>query len=156
MEEREIVTRRAARGTEEVALTARITREELLASQGTIKQVHVHESVVGYIVDLVSATRAHASVQIGASPRGTLSLLKLARARAALHRRDYATPDDVKDVAVAALAHRILLRPELWIQHVDAADVIRDCLSNVPVPPAQPEPGANGTSRTDSRAAGRT
>jgi MoxR-like ATPase len=155
VEEREMVTRRAERGTEEVALTARITRDELLASQGTIEQVHVHESVVGYIVDLVTATRAHASVQIGASPRGTLALLKLARARAALHRRDYATPDDVKDVAVAALAHRILLRPELWIQHVQAADVIKDCLRNVPVPPAQPHPGPNRTPSTDGRVAER-
>jgi MoxR-like ATPase len=76
-------------------------------------------------------------VQVGASPRGTLALLKLARARAALDGRDFVTPDDVKLIAVPALAHRITLRPELWIQRVRSADVVRDCLDRCPAPPVR-------------------
>jgi MoxR-like ATPase len=82
----------------------------------------------------VTATRESPQVQVGASPRGTLALLKLSRARAAVHGRDFVTPDDVKLVTVPALAHRITLRPELWIQRVEAADVVRDCLDRCPAP----------------------
>ena len=90
-----------------------------------------------YAVDLVTATRESPQVQLGSSPRGTLALLKLARARAALEGRDFVTPDDVKRIALPALAHRIMLRPELWIQRVAAEDVVRDCLDSCPVPPVR-------------------
>ena len=102
--------------------------------QQAVELVHATEDVIGYAVDLVTATRESAQVQVGASPRGTLALLKLARARAGLDGRDFVTPDDVKQVAVPALAHRITLRPELWIQRVDAEDVVRECLDSCPVP----------------------
>jgi MoxR-like ATPase len=85
----------------------------------------------------VAATRSSSRVQVGASPRGSLALLKLARSRAALVGRDFVTPDDVKEVAVPALAHRLTLRPELWVQRVRAEDVVRECLESVPTPRAE-------------------
>jgi MoxR-like ATPase len=99
--------------------------------------VHVADSVRAYCVDLVTATRQSQSTAVGASPRGTLALLKLARAKGALSGRDYVLPDDVKGVAVAALAHRLVLRPELWVQKISAEDVVRDVLDNVPTPKAE-------------------
>jgi MoxR-like ATPase len=99
--------------------------------------VHVGESLGRYIVDLVGATRASQRLQVGASPRGALALLKLARCRAALHGRDFATPDDVKEVAVPALAHRLTLKPELWVQRISADEIVRETLEQVPTPSAE-------------------
>ena len=76
-------------------------------------------------------------VQVGSSPRGTLALLKLARGRAALNGRDFVTPDDVKSVAVPALAHRLTLRPELWVQRISGEDLVREALDSVPAPSAE-------------------
>ena len=90
-----------------------------------------------YIVDIVAATRNAPSIQVGASPRGSLALMKLSRCRAALDGRDYVTPDDVKAVAVPALAHRLTLRPELWVQRISAEDVVRERLATVPTPAAE-------------------
>jgi MoxR-like ATPase len=89
------------------------------------------------MVDVVAATRAASSIQVGASPRGSLALLKLSRCRAALDGRDYVTPEDVKAVAVPALAHRLTLRPELWVQRVSPEDVVRERLETVPTPIAE-------------------
>jgi MoxR-like ATPase len=97
----------------------------------------VAPSVGYYMVDLVAATRASERIQVGASPRGTLALLKLARCRAALWGRDFVIPEDVKAVAVPARAHRLTLRPELWVQWVSPADVVRQCLEMVPTPSAE-------------------
>ena len=105
--------------------------------QRAVERVHADSGILGYAVDLVAATRESAQVQMGASPRGTLALLKLARANAGLDGRDYVTPDDVKRIAVPALAHRIALRPELWIQRVDPEDVVRECLDGCPAPPVR-------------------
>ena len=96
--------------------------------QRALEQVHVEESLGYYIVDLVAATRSAPGVQVGSSPRGSLALLKLARCRAALAGRDYATPDDVKAVAVPALAHRLSLRPELWVERRRSDDIVRELL----------------------------
>jgi MoxR-like ATPase len=85
----------------------------------------------------VIATRAAPSCAVGASPRGSLALLKLARCRAALRGRDFVLPDDVKAVAVSALAHRLVLRPELWVQRISAEDVVREVLDTVPTPRAE-------------------
>jgi MoxR-like ATPase len=138
-DEWQMLSRRAARETDELALSTVVERDGVLAMQRVVERVEVTESVGRYIVDLVTATRAHASVQVGSSPRGTLALLKLSRARAVLRRRDYVTPDDVKEVAIPALAHRILLSPELWVQRVAGADVIAECLKSVAVPSAEYE-----------------
>ena len=133
----ELLARRLERGQDDVELDTVVERDELLAMQRAIERVHADAGIRAYAVDLVAATRESSQVQIGASPRGTLALLKLARANAALQGRDFVTPDDVKRVAVPALAHRIMLRPELWIQRVDAEDVVRDCLDSCPAPPVR-------------------
>ena len=114
-----------------------IDREALLEMQRACESVHVSEPVGLYMVDIVAATRESQSIQVGASPRGSLALLKLSRCRAALDGRDYVTPDDVKAVAVPALAHRLTLRPELWVQRISAEDVVRERLDTVPTPAAE-------------------
>jgi len=139
-DEWELLARRLERRADEVVIEPVVDGPGLVAMQEALEQVHVAESVGLYMVDLVAATRASARLQIGASPRGTLALLKLSRGRAALDGRDYVTPDDVKAVAVPALAHRLTLRPELWVQRIRGEDVVREALDTVPTPPAEPEP----------------
>ncbi|HZT14642.1 MAG TPA: MoxR family ATPase [Gaiellaceae bacterium] len=136
-DEWQMLALRAERGRDDLELRPVVDRETLLAMQAAVERVHVSESVGRYIVDVVAATREAPSVQVGASPRGSLALLKLSRALAALRSRDFVTPDDVKEVAVPALAHRLTLRPELWVQRVSAADIVRDRLETVPTPAAE-------------------
>jgi MoxR-like ATPase len=133
----QILERRLERGQDEAKLAPVIGREELIAMQHAVENVHVSESVGRYIVSLVAATRESPSISVGASPRGTLALMKLARVRAALDGRDFVVPDDVKAVAVPVLAHRLALRPELWVQRVQAEDVVQECLTAVAVPVAE-------------------
>ncbi|HEY8844863.1 MAG TPA: MoxR family ATPase, partial [Gaiellaceae bacterium] len=102
--------------------------------------VHVDRSVGLYMVDLVAATRSAPGIQVGASPRGSLALLKLSRCRAALVGRDFVIPEDVKAVAVPALAHRLSLRPELWVQRLRPEDLVLELLDRVPTPKAEAEP----------------
>jgi MoxR-like ATPase len=132
-----MLERRMDRQVDEVELDPVVGREALLELQATVEQVHVSESVGRYIVRLVEATRESTSTAVGASPRGSLALLKLARCRAALAGRDFATPDDVKAVAIPALAHRLVLKPELWVQRLAAEDVVREVLDGVPTPKAE-------------------
>jgi MoxR-like ATPase len=136
-EEWQLVEDRLARRTDDVVLEQVVDRERLLELQAALEQVHVSSSVGFYMVDLVTATRRSSRVQVGASPRGTLALMKLSRGRAALQGRDFVIPEDVKAVAVPALSHRLSLRPELWVQKVRAEDVVRDCLESVPAPSAE-------------------
>ena len=105
--------------------------------QATVEQVHTSEAVETYIVSLTAATREHTQVQIGASPRGSLALYQLARAHAMMQNRDFVLPDDVKAMATAALAHRLLLKPELWVRGIQAEDVIHDILERTPIPKAE-------------------
>ena len=132
-----VLERRLKRQMDEIELRPVVDRETLLAMQAAVEQVHVAESLGRYIVALVAATRDSPSTTVGASPRGSLALLKLARCKAALAGRDYSTPDDVKAVAVPALAHRLLLKPELWVQRFSAEDVVREVLDLVPTPRAE-------------------
>jgi len=132
-----ILERRLERGEDEVELSPVIDRETLLAMQGAVEDVHVADSLGHYIVELVGATRTSPRLQVGASPRGSLALLKLARCRAALHGRDFTTPDDVKAVAVPGLGHRLMLKPELWVQRISGDDVVREVLEQVPTPSAE-------------------
>jgi MoxR-like ATPase len=132
-----ILERRLERGADEVDLQPVVDRAALLELQGAIEDVHVSESIGRYIVDIVGATRASKRLQVGASPRGSLALLKLARGRAAVQGRDFATPDDVKAVAVPALAHRLTLMPELWVQRISADQIVRETLEQVPTPSAE-------------------
>jgi MoxR-like ATPase len=133
----EVLERRAARRSDDVALEVKVDGPGLIAMQAAIEEVYVSEAIGYYMVDLVSATRVSARVQVGASPRGSLALMKLARAQAALVGRDFVTPEDVKRVAVPALAHRLTLRPELWVQRVRAEDVVTEVLEAVPTPRAE-------------------
>ena len=132
-----ILERRLARGGDVVELNPVVDRETLLAMQLAVEDVHVGESIGRYIVELVGATRASARLQVGASPRGSLALLKLARCRAALQGRDFVTPDDVKAVAVPGLGHRLMLKPELWVQRISGDDIVRETLEQVPTPSAE-------------------
>jgi MoxR-like ATPase len=127
---------RARRGTDAVTLHPIVDREALLTLQQAVEAVHVGEAVGRYMVDLVTATRESSEVEVGASPRGTLALLRLSRARAALDGRDFVVPDDVKTVAVPALSHRLVLRPELWVRRIAADDVVSRILEAVAAPPA--------------------
>jgi MoxR-like ATPase len=100
------------------------------------EQVHLDDDLLGYIVRLVTATRAHPQITVGASPRGTLAVIQLARGHAALDSRDYVIPEDVKAVAVPALAHRLVLRPEMWVRNVTGEDLVTEILTAEPVPRA--------------------
>ena len=146
-EEWTVLARRLERREDEVELRPVVDRNTLLAMQTAVEQVHVAESLGRYIVALVEATRDSTSTTVGASPRGSLALLKLGRCKAALAGRDYSTPDDVKAVAVPALAHRLVLKPELWVQRLSAEDVVREVLDRVPTPTAEDiVPGATPAS----------
>jgi MoxR-like ATPase len=130
----DMVRRRLDRQEDEVRLQRIIDPETLIAMQRAIEAVHVSEAVGRYLVELVAESRRSPRVQVGASPRGSLALMKLSRCRAALHGRDFVLPDDVKAVAVAALAHRLSLRPELWVERVSAGTVIEEVLEKVATP----------------------
>jgi len=136
-DEWQVLVRRIEREVDEIELTPVVDGPALLRMQRALESVHVSEDVGLYMVDLVTATRTSTRAQVGASPRGTLALLKLSRGKAALDGRDFVTPDDVKAVAVPALAHRLTLRPELWVQRVTGDDVVREALETVPTPRAE-------------------
>jgi MoxR-like ATPase len=133
----EMLARRIERRGDDVTISPVIDRETLLEMQAAVELVHIEPSVGRYIVELVAATRESSSLAVGASPRGSLALLKLSRCRAALAGRDFVTPDDVKAVAVPALAHRLVLKPELWVQRRSGEDVVRETLAAVPTPAAE-------------------
>jgi MoxR-like ATPase len=133
----EVLQRRVERQTDEIGLDVVVDRSTLLEMQRAAEQVYVAETIGHYMVDIVKATRESSRVEVGASPRGSLALLKLSRCRAALDGRDFVTPDDVKSIVVPALSHRLMLRPELWVQRVSPEDVVRQALETVPTPPAE-------------------
>jgi len=143
-EEWGILQRRLARRREEAVLEPVVDADALLQMQTALEDVTVEDSVGRYIVSLATATREHPQVLVGASPRGSLALMLLSRAVAAMAGRDYVVPEDVKRVAVAGLAHRITLRPEMWLRRVDSTYVVASVLEQVPAPPtgAMPKHGA--------------
>ncbi len=133
-EERELLRRRIERGQDQPDLNVVTNPEQLRLMQGAIESVTAGPDVVDYVVSIVEATRSHDSLEVGASPRGGLALLRAARASAALGGRGFATPNDVKTLAVAVLAHRLVLRTEAWVRGVRETDVVEDCLQTVPTP----------------------
>jgi MoxR-like ATPase len=135
--ESELLARRGARKQERIDLDSVVDASTLIAMQRAVEDVYVSESMRLYIVDLVRATRESRRVQLGASPRGSLALFTLGRARAALSGRDFVIPDDVKSIAAPALSHRLTLRPELWVQRVSTEDVVKEILETVPTPDPQ-------------------
>jgi MoxR-like ATPase len=147
-EEFEVLRRRMTRHQEETFLQPVVDSRALQAMQAALEEIAVEDSISRYIVSVAAATREHPSVLVGSSPRGSLALLLLARARAAMTGRDFVVPEDVKDVAVPALAHRITLRPEMWLRRVDPGFVVQEVLAATPAPASGALPTyASGTSQ---------
>nr|WP_245856824.1 MoxR family ATPase [Actinoalloteichus hoggarensis] len=143
-QETEVLRRRLARRQEETTLPAVVGAEEFTAMQAGVETVDVDSDVLRYCVELASATRTHPAVEVGASPRGALALVLVARALAVLDGRTFVLPEDVKECAVAALAHRITLRPETWTTGVTGVEVVAELLTSVPGPAT----GRQGTRRS--------
>jgi len=133
-DETSMLRRRLERGSSEQVVNRVVDAHDLLAMRESVEQVTVHDDVLHYVVSLATATRHHPQVAVGASPRAELDLVQLARARALLLGRDYVVPEDVKALAVAAVAHRITLRPEMWVRKIQGADVVGELLRRLPVP----------------------
>ena len=133
-----MLQRRLDRAAAEITLTPQIGPAELLAMRHSLEQIELTPDLLEYVVALIGATRSHPQIQVGASPRGGLFIMQLARGNAVLRGRDYVVPDDIKAVCVPALAHRITLRPELWARKVSADDVVAQILASVPVPRTNP------------------
>ncbi|MGH3627663.1 MAG: AAA family ATPase, partial [Sciscionella sp.] len=121
-------------GSTPPALSQVVGADRLTTMRESLEQVSVHQDVTGYIVALATATRQHPQVVVGASPRACLELQQLARGRALLDGRDYVVPEDVKAMTVPALAHRISLRPEMWVRRIRGADLLAEILEQVPAP----------------------
>jgi MoxR-like ATPase len=132
--ERDILLERSRRRRERIELEPICDQQALRAMQAAIEEVHVAPPLAEYAVAIARATRDSPQLAVGASPRGSLALMKLARARAAYLGRDFVTPDDIKAVSIPALAHRLTLAPELWVQRIDPAEVVRAAVASVPVP----------------------
>ncbi|NQW53952.1 MAG: MoxR family ATPase, partial [Rhodospirillales bacterium] len=133
-EEKEVLRRRRERRQELAEVPGIVSHDTLLAMQAAVEEVYTDDAIDGYIVDLVRATRGEERVALGVSPRGALALQAAVRAEAVLQGRDFVTPDDVKAMAVPVLAHRIILRPELWAARVSTVEVVNDVLRRVPTP----------------------
>jgi MoxR-like ATPase len=110
-----------------------LSLEELRQMQSALKEIYVDQAVAEYIVRLVSATREHADVYLGASPRGSINLYRSSQALAALDGRDYVIPDDVKQLAVAVLAHRLIVKSQASLREVDPDSIVREVLAQVPI-----------------------
>lgn len=135
-DEWDVLSRRLARRQEEQTLRAVVDATMVQAMQEAIERVTVDESVGRYCVALTAATRSHPQVLMGSSPRGALALMLVARSFAVIAGRDYVTPEDVKAVAVPVLAHRITVKPELWMSNASGATVVAAVLASVPTPAA--------------------
>ena len=133
-EEVEIMLRRMSRAQEDVVLEPVADSAIILDLQKTVEGIHVDDDVLGYIADIVQATRTQRQIEIGASPRGSLAIFKLSRARSVFHGRDYVIPDDVKEIAAPALAHRLIMKAESWVRGTNPDQVLEDILKTIPVP----------------------
>jgi MoxR-like ATPase len=138
-----MLQRRLDRKTEAASLRRVTSAAELIAMRSSLEQVEVSPDVLEYAVSIVRVTREHPQIQVGASPRGSLALVQLGRGQALLSMRDYVIPDDIKAIAVPALAHRITLRPELWVRQVSADDIVARLLTAVPTPRTDPAAAAD-------------
>ena len=132
----DVIRRRALRGREGFDLAQIADARAVLSMREAVERVELSEPVGRYLVDVVRATRSLAGVEVGASPRGALALLLSTRARAALQGREFVLPDDIKALAVACLAHRLTLLPDLWLRGSRPEDLVLQCLDSVPVPVA--------------------
>src|ERR1700743_2465970 len=135
-DEASMLRRRLDRGSAEPTVNQVVDAHNLLAMRDSVEQVSVHEDVLHYVVSLAAATRHHPQVAVGASPRAELDLVQLSRARALLLGRDYVIPEDIKALATPAVAHRITLRPEMWVRKIQGSDIVEELLRRVTGPPA--------------------
>ncbi|HEX4391214.1 MAG TPA: MoxR family ATPase [Mycobacterium sp.] len=133
-DEASMLRRRLDRGSAEPTVNQVVDAHDLLAMRESVEQVSVHEDVLHYVVSLAAASRHHPQVAVGASPRAELDLVQLARARALLLGRDYVIPEDIKALATPAVAHRITLRPEMWVRKIQGSDIVEELLRRLPVP----------------------
>jgi MoxR-like ATPase len=133
-EEKLILKRRRERKQDEVDLREITKAKQLLDLREAVETIHVDADLENYIASLIHATRTDRRVAVGASPRGSLAFLKMARANAALDGRDFIIPDDIKRYATAVLGHRVILQPEYWMARSVTDDVIRDAMEKTPVP----------------------
>jgi MoxR-like ATPase len=133
-EEVEIMRRRMIRGQEEIGLEPVADSNTILDLQKTVERIHVDDDVLGYIADIVQGTRSLRQVEVGGSPRGSLAVFKLSRARAVFHGRDYVIPDDVKEVVAPALVHRLIMKAESWVKGTTPNQIVEEILRTVPVP----------------------
>jgi MoxR-like ATPase len=133
-EETEILRRRRARKQDAFDLQPVTDAAGLAEMRAAVEEVFIEPDLENYIVSLVARTRSYRSILAGASPRGSLALLKLSRARAAIQARSYVLPDDIKHFALPALAHRLVLEPELWSVRRAAENVISEVVNQIPVP----------------------
>ncbi|MCH9700596.1 MAG: MoxR family ATPase [Actinomycetia bacterium] len=136
-EEATMLRRRLDRGSVRPNVQQVVSAQDLLAMQESVEKVTVHDDVLQYVVSIAAASRQHPQVAVGASPRAELDLVQLARARALLLGRDYVIPEDVKALAIPTMAHRISLRPEMWVRRVQGSDVVDELLRRLPVPRAR-------------------
>ncbi len=135
-----MVLRRAARGEDHLVIDPVMSASDVVGLQRTVERVHISEAVAAYLVAIVEATRTSPKTEAGASPRGSLALLRAGRAWAALHGRDFVLPDDIKQIAVPALAHRLILDTDYWIRGLRPEEVIVEILETVPAPAALDSP----------------
>ena len=142
-DETDMLRRRVDRAAELVSLTPVTDAKGLLAMRDSLEGIEISDDLLDYVITIVTATRTDPQIQVGASPRGGLALVQLARGQALLHQRDYVVPDDIKQIAVPALAHRITLRPELWVRQVSADDIVSRLLAGVPTPKTDPRAAAD-------------
>jgi MoxR-like ATPase len=133
-DETQMIRRRLERGAMPQHVSQVADAVGLLEMRQAVEFVTVHPDVVSYVVSLAAATRSHPQVEVGASPRAELDLVQMSRARALLLGRDYVIPEDVKALAISAIAHRITLRPEMWVRRIRGEDVITELLRRLPVP----------------------
>ena len=133
-EEVQILERRNQRKTDEVSIEKVASLDQLLQMQKAIEDVHIDQAIERYIVEVVRATRSHQDVEVGASPRGSLAIMRLSKAKAWLNGRDYVIPDDVKTVTVPALSHRLILKPEQWLKGGKTAAIVEELLRRIAVP----------------------
>ena len=146
-DETDVVMARMLRGQEQVETSTIVSAHELLELQETVEQVTVDPGIARYAVALATATRHHPDTLVGSSPRGSLGLVLMARAMAVLEGRDYVVPEDIKAVAPSVLAHRVAIRPELWMTAASGAAVVEEVLGAVATPPAVEHDSVDGNGR---------
>jgi MoxR-like ATPase len=139
-EENEIIRRRRARKQDDQSLSVLASAPDLLDMRRQVEDVFLDADIEQYLVDLIQQTRSHRHVAVGASPRGSLALLKLSRAWAAMQGRSFVVPDDIKTFISPALSHRLILHPDLWSTAQAPEKILQEITQSVPVPVLKDEP----------------